>query len=612
MDLTKILFLGGQTMNKLKIPFSLAIAAFLLMTGCSGGGSKKKDESKDQSDVSSSESGGGGEGSKDTSSSEEEKDTVEKKALEAYATACENFLTYDGSYYVEDTMFEEMEEETLQITVDSESGKMAYVGSDRERLFVPGENDVGTYYVNDKKYPSDSYKRNASNSYGKQKYKLIDNCSEMVGMFVATPLYCGNEEDTLALYKIINEMMASEVFYEMNMVYSTGEKEVKFAEKEAGLYSVEINFDYSYVTPEAEYPNGAIIFVLEFEFTKDFIFYMACTYNMSFNMSAKSAMSATMSEEIHIQNEFNEEFFNKTKETCQQDSFDEDGPLLNNISLVYKDTVLTSLYFEPNETISMDKLNLQIPNDVTLKGVYTDPELKNAYTESKSVDYSQKLYVELTPKAGYSLLLSKYIVERSFPQLDFTARELEILEEIFHFTETSTQIQVLSTASDAKLPWSMVEGGVKILSAKLDGVEYNASFADLSSAAEHEFVMTTQLEAGYSGVSISSAARFEHIGIANDGDGLLVRAFTNKMVYFSIDVKDIQKEGFELKYSDFASDYLLDENGIGASTPLTKDSLDVSFYNEDGDEITEVPAEGRIVIYVNYTGSAQFHYVLIG
>ena len=84
------------------------------------------------------------------------------------------------------------------------------------------------------------------------------------------------------------------------------------------------------------------------------------------------------------------------------------------------------------------------------------------------------------------------------------------------------------------------------------------------------------------------------------------------MVYFSIDVKDIQKEGFELKYSDFASDYLLDENGIGGSTPLAKEDLQVSFYNEDGDEITEVPAEGRIVIYVNYTGSAQFHYVLIG
>ncbi len=592
-------------MNKLRIPFSVAIAAFLLLTGCSSG-SKKKDETKDQSDISSSESGGG------EQSSEEEKDETPKKALEAYATAFENFLTYDGSYFVENTMLEEMEENTTQITVDSESGKMAYVDSSKERLFVPGENDLGTYYVNDKKNPSDSYKRNASNSYGKQTYYLIDDCSEMIGMFITTPLYCENEEDIVALYKIINEMMAAEIFYEYGMTLNGGEKEVKFAEIEAGLYSVEIDFGYSYVTPDVEYPSGGIDIVLEFGFTKDFIFYMACSYTMSFNTTPKSSMQATMSEEVHIQNKFNEEFFNKTAETCKQDSFNEESPLLNSISLIYKDTVLESFYAEPNAAISMDKLNLQIPNDTTLKGVYTDPELKNEYTESKSVDYRQILYVELSPKAGYSLLLTKYIVERSFPQLDFTARELEILEKIFRFNETSTQIQVFSTASDAKLPWSMIDGGVKILSAKLDGVEYNASYADLSSAAEHEFVMTTEIEAGCSGISANSAARFEHIGIANDGDGLLVRAFTNKMVYFSVDVKDIQKEGFELKYSDFASDYLLDENGIGASTPLSKDSLEVSFYNEDGDKITEVPAEGRIVIYVNYTGPAQFHYVLIG
>ena len=615
-------------MKKYKITASLMLAAFLILTGCSSGGKKGGDTSAIDSsgggETSVIDSSGEGESSSkedessggESESSGGEEESVAEKAWKAYQSANENLKKYVGSYSLEGKMYEGMEEENAKITVDGETGRFAYHDDKRDRVFVPGEDNLGMFYEAKKSDPEQSYRRAASNSFGVQDNDILNNLGEMTYIFLDVPLYCFNAADTEAVNIVIYEMMVAEYAGEFGLVYDGTICYSEFAEKSEGVYTFDYNYVATFKSPiaEEEYPQASIELALSFEFTEDFLCATDSVYTMTYKMTKSNVMSMSAGEQIKYSKEFNETFYNEQLAKCKNDEFSLEVPLRNEVYVNYNGVSINQYNAEPNEQLTVAKLteNIETALHVTVLGVYNDPELTEPFEESKSTLYYQELYLKLTPKDGYSILITEYNKDKVTSDIEgFTPRAAEIASEMFYFHYSERILTTYTTEYEVSLPWHLVDGGTKIVSATLDGVDYDATNANLAGKDEHLFVINSEREANHTG-SHSSPARFEFMGIANDGDGLLVPAFAGQSYYFTVDVKDIQKEGFELKYSDYASNNLLDENGVGGSIMLSNVDVTVNFYDEDENVITELPAEGRILIHVGYDGEVPLHYVLIG
>lgn len=394
----------------------------------------------------------------------------------------------------------------------------------------------------------------------------------------------------------------------------------------SGYYSKSIDYPgaYEYRINALVKKEGEAELTLEYShvFTSEYMIAYYGGYSVTVkDGETTSTMSMYQKEEFNLS--FDENKYNEVLTDLTSKEISYTYTSLNYVNYMYKGTNLTQDSVNPNAVVDFAaaKSRLEDRYQIKVKDMYFDEELQTPVTDNYiSEKYYDYVYLDLEVNEGFTILRSEKRYNRvTLPDDPITTRALEVMNGYKAMHELYYGFDVVALNTTVTLPWNNIYNYHKINYVKLDGQDCNQLQATFTEGEEHVFSLSCDQFVMQGGDKMRYARPLLEDGSYNTENGLLIRACGNTgsgYPYIKIDVKDIAKENFELKVTQYQSDHLLNEANLSTATEVSDTSeLECKFYLEGSDTpVTSIPEgyEGNLYIYLVYWGEYMFHYVLIG
>ena len=483
--------------------------------------------------------------------------------------------------------------------------------SHSKTVFVPeSENSkIGMEYCKS----DSSYKKRRVYSQQAYKYPYRDNISDSLQYLklVDTPSLLKEHEEYYSSMYLLSMAEAQEIVIDnMSLSYgfSTSNDNYKFSCSTSRSAYIEPKRDHPAIT----YETSASI-----EFDEDYL------YSIDYKLSIKAfngeveTYSYNANQLYTFSPSFDETKYNTYKTELLAEDLPSQSENKNLVYFIANGSMLTNQYFPIGSNVDFASVKAQIEerHQVTVEGFYFDEELTQEVTSLVSDEDKLYLYMKVSVKDGYYLLITDTIDETVGLPGDMISPELYkklyYEENLYHYVGFHTY----AFNDTIELPLKNVENKYKIMSVTLDGSPYDTYTASFASGNYHTYSHTIRKYTSNGGSKFSGAVPVLEVNSINNSDGIYLRNFDNSAsCWYKINVKDIKKSNFQLEFKDYKIDHLLTTSNISQLVELDKSDLSITFQDENENTITSIPEGygGDLYFQVSYSGSEKLHYVLIG
>lgn len=553
--------------------------------------------------------------------------------------AIENSKNYHGSMTVTSQSFIGDGLENEKSTFNAETKEYAYETNRRFSVCVPEENpdndptkeNISKVYRLDKQTPADSFYAIASSSYADDAAtSMFEN--EMV--YQAVLAFSVASEAALVGGK---DYFKTFMVYEMNdgMLESMGmhvDKDEATSSFETGVKE-DGTKTASYVIKGVgkamngeEYPKMDIDYSFTLEYT-DKVTLIQQNADMTYYLSSVLKQQSSMVISENISYEFDQAFYatGKAQTSSITKQYAYDSGYYKNYLHFWINGVNQGFYsdFVPNEELTTTSVLAKIDthnhmlNDMDVIGVYTDEACTAAFTDRKSVQHTEEVYVKATPKEGKASIITTVVENSIKGDLPFTDEEFEFFEQMMGEDETEQHLYVFPANSDFNVVGVLKSDNKKALqSMTLNGEAFTANVIAKEYFAEHkESVMTLNYDrlsqSGVAPLMLSSRV------VSNNNSGLMFLGPNNTNTeYYKLNTSDLAKANPTFAVKAYQSNKLL-ANGEALPTgavELGASAITIKYYVGDSETaVTSLPAgyTGEFTIQAELTSPLAFIYLVI-
>ena len=586
-----------------KLFLILPVLAVFAMTGC-----------KRNNGESSNGGSSGGE--------EQEKINEVKQAIEATHD-------YKGSLTVAYQTVMGADIENEKITFNAETKEYAKDNGDSLKVLIPQEDNLSKYYYVDNDTPSDSYFEIASQSYADY---LANGALNDEAVYMATTTVLAASElqmqgkadlfKNILMYELNDGMLSSMGVYAEPEQSTT---EFRTGVNEQGVKTATYALN-AHATPliDAEYPQADVVYEFTIEYGDKInrvIQNMSMNYKVNASIPAQT-MSMFMSTDISY--EFDTAFYNACKDETVAVVADHGNK--NNYFYAYVNGVEVVDGYSllvPNQDLTVENIKTAIQSrwgslsNVEVTGVYTDAACTTAFTNHKSTEYEECVYLTATPKTGYSLVYLTERITRLVGDLPFTQEEYDFYMAMMRGGQSDyVKLHVVANTSDYIIEVQNSNSYV-LKNMTLDGEKYTSNKipqAEFAAKAEHKFVLNYEYTTGEYG-DVDEPALLASRLISNNENGIMVFGPNNSSTFgIKLNTSDFQKANPTFTVKAYQSDVLLEAGDSlpEGATLLTSAQADISCV-VDGSSMTALPEDysGEFIVKVELDQYRTFVYLVI-
>lgn len=535
--------------------------------------------------------------------------------------AIENSKNYHGSMTVASQSFVGDGLENEKATFNAETKEYAYETNKRFTVCVPEENpdndptkaNLSKVYRVDKKTPADSYYAIASQSYADDSAtSMFEN--EMV--YQAVLAFSVASESALLGGK---DYFKTFMVYEMNdgMLESMGmhvDKDEATSSFETGVKE-DGTKTASYVIKGVgkamngeDYPKMDIDYSFTMEYT-DKVTLIQQNADMTYYLSSVLKQQSSMVISENISYEFDQTFYatGKAQTSSITKQYEYDSGYYKNYLRFSINGVDQGYYsdFVPNEELTAASIQAKIAthnhmlNDMDVAGVYTDEACTVAFTDRKSIQHTEEVYVKATPKEGKASIITTVVENTIKGELPFTDEEFEFYKQMLgDEDEIEQHLYVFPANSDFNVVGVLESYNRKALqSMTLNGEAFTANVIAKEYFAEHkESVMTLKYDcldqSGVAPLMLSSRV------VSNNNSGLMFLGPNNTNTeYYKLNTSDLAKANPTLAVKAYQSNKLLANGEALPTDAVLLDSSAITIKYFVGDSEIAIPS-----LPENYTG----------